>query len=235
MSQATERLLHELQTPLETIRHLAESACRPSITEAQRRDRLSDIVAYADLALRITRTARLFSDIAECRAVAPRLQVLEISRMRSAIADLIRDLEVVHKHSRVRGHFECSAHLGLRVLADNDLVVQVLYNVLDNAFRYSFRDKIVEVLLQSSPDSLIISVSNVGLLLTPDDCTHAMQRSWRSAQSKAVHAKGGGNGLWIAQSLLSSLRGEIALSPTDAAGVTVATITIPLHHANTTS
>ncbi len=106
------------------------------------------------------------------------------------------------------------ANLDALIWADPSLLDIVFRNLFDNARKYAFADKAVEVKVeQDSAESLIlIHVLDHGPGIPPDQIEHIFERFSRGTQSSYHWTRGYGLGLHIARALLNAHTGQIRAS-----------------------
>lgn len=112
----------------------------------------------------------------------------------------------------------------LRVEADPDRVIQVLSNLVTNAFRYSCRDEPVVVSAVPEHDRVRISVADQGSGIPPSDLPTLFDRF---AQARRTHRAGAGLGLTIAREIVEAHGGDIGVETEVGVGSTFH-FTLPL-------
>ena len=100
------------------------------------------------------------------------------------------------------------------VAADPQRVGQILGNLLDNALRHTSAGGIVHISARESRDEVVITVTDTGDGLTPDQIAKVFDRFYRADTARARDAGGSGIGLTIARSLALAHGGSLtAASP----------------------
>ncbi len=111
------------------------------------------------------------------------------------------------------------------IMVNWDMIEQVLENVFDNAFKYSYENTRISVAIRSSRTQRVyVSIKNRGIHVSKEDAKKATEREWRSPQVKLVAYEGSGIGLWIVDYAMREMGGEFQLSSTDKDGYTEASI-----------
>jgi two-component system sensor histidine kinase SenX3 len=97
----------------------------------------------------------------------------------------------------------------LTVLGDRRQLVAAVYNLLDNAVKYSPNRSVVEVRGRPEGDHVAISVRDQGIGIPEEDLEHIFERFYRVEGAKARHAGGTGLGLAIVRHVVGNHRGEV--------------------------
>jgi signal transduction histidine kinase len=106
-------------------------------------------------------------------------------------------------------HFVESIQEGIHFRCDETRIQQLLYILLDNAFRFTKEGK-VELALKLSTGKIILSVSDTGCGIPLNDIPYIFDRFFRGDQSRE---KGGtGLGLSIAKAIVTAHGGKITAS-----------------------
>lgn len=95
------------------------------------------------------------------------------------------------------------------IMADADSLSRVLRNLLDNALKYTPTGGEVKVSLASSPDSIMLKVTDTGPGIPEEDRKHLFERFWRGRASRR-HTPGTGLGLYLCQQIVSLHKGKIS-------------------------
>ncbi len=115
-----------------------------------------------------------------------------------------------------------SDHPGaLEVLADGIRVRQVLDNLIGNAILYSRPDGHVDVTLEESDDSVVITVADDGEGIDADDVDEVFDRFHRGGNARRRQVGGTGLGLSIVRTIVEAHGGDVSLTSTAGAGTTV--------------
>ena len=94
------------------------------------------------------------------------------------------------------------------VRAESTLLEQALGQLLENAAKYSPADSVIKVAAYAEKNRVVLSVSDDGAGLTPDETQQLGQRAFRS-QRHLGNVPGSGLGLWIATAFVKANGGTI--------------------------
>ncbi len=108
------------------------------------------------------------------------------------------------------------------IKADGDLLARAFANLISNAIKYGRDGKNILIELRKEESGVIITITNYGDIIPPEDLTRIFQRFYRVESSRSSETGGSGLGLAIAQSIITMHGGSI-FARSDEAG-TVFTI-----------
>lgn len=92
---------------------------------------------------------------------------------------------------------------------DADKISNVIFNLIDNAIKYTDKGKI-SVRLQANKKQLIIKIKDTGIGLSQSDKAKVFSKFFRSRYlSSAIDKKGTGLGLFIVSKFVKAHRGEV--------------------------
>jgi signal transduction histidine kinase len=106
------------------------------------------------------------------------------------------------------------------VPADRDAMVTVLVNLLDNAYKYSYDDKQIELRVSSEDNSVCFCVSDNGAGMSRRSVKKIFKRFYQVDRSLARHGEGCGLGLSIAKFIVDAHKGSITVSSKPGEGST---------------
>ena len=208
---------HELKTPLAAIRLLSDSILQAEHIDLETtREFVADIGQEAERLTRITedllRLTRFDSGILEEACVVDVLPVLEqVMRMMSLLAQE-KGVDLTYDASG-----ECT------VLATKDEIHQVIYNLADNAVKYTPSGGMVQVSLCRRGEEVLLRVSDNGTGIPEEDLPRVFERFYRVDKARSRAAGGTGLGLSIVRNAVRQRGGsvEVANRPQGGAEFTV--------------
>ena len=98
------------------------------------------------------------------------------------------------------------------VQADRDAVGQALFNLIDNAIKYSGDSKHIEVRLGHQDHQAVIEVVDQGIGISRSEQKHIFDRFHRVGSGLAHDVKGSGLGLALVQHIASAHGGRVTVS-----------------------
>jgi signal transduction histidine kinase len=212
---------HELKTPVASIRLHLETLQRRDLPEVQKQEFYRLMLSDTD---RLTETV-------EQVLRAGRAGDKKAGREKSAV-DFRQVVRESMDAARTRHHlplealrYEEAAKNGtaMRVLGSGEDLRTAVFNVLDNAIKYSGDHVDVHVHL-NMPDEkrIVLSVQDHGVGIAPDDMKSIFKRFYRVTHRSLAHVKGTGLGLFIVKSIAQKHGGKVfAESAGEGQGTTI--------------
>jgi signal transduction histidine kinase len=217
-TETFEDLGHQLKSPVFQAQARLQAVLRNRTIDDELRLQLSAVRGLIGRIKRVSTSIRLFAQILDNKSVPLQPVQLNPDELRRTLFEYAID----HKLSAERtvtftikpdGFGVLKTH---QVYVDHDLLEQVVNNVLDNAFKYSFARTNIRVQVGVTGGRFYISVVNEGTRLRSADIEKAKERGWRSEDAESSTGEGSGIGLWIVDQIMKTLGGELRISPTTA-------------------
>jgi two-component system OmpR family sensor kinase len=191
---------HELRTPVTAIRGHVDALREGLAEDAEGREASLDVIsAETD---RLARLVRDVLDLARMEAHQFTLEEQEVELKRL----LEQAYQSFTEEARRRGiDYECSLGTNPVISTDGDRVLQIVSNLLDNAFAWTPDGGRIALELASANGSIAVSVSDSGPGIGPEERKRIFRPFWSRA------GDGTGLGLPIARELAQALGGELTL------------------------
>ena len=104
------------------------------------------------------------------------------------------------------------------VVADMDKIQQVLYNLLDNAIKFSHHNSVIKLETTEKHNKIFVSVKDTGIGIPKDDLKLIWDRFYKSDLSRGKDKKGTGLGLSITKEIIRSHGENINVISTEGVG-----------------
>jgi signal transduction histidine kinase len=114
-----------------------------------------------------------------------------------------------------------------KVQADEQRIVQVLFNLMSNALRHTPAGGTITISTELRDGRVLISVRDTGTGISLEDLPHVFERFYRADRSRARSTGGSGLGLTIAKQIVEAHGGQIWAQSWLGAGSTF-TFSLPL-------
>jgi two-component system, OmpR family, sensor histidine kinase KdpD len=213
---------HDLKTPLAAILGAAGTMRQLSgaLDDAAKADLLATIIDESE---RLNRFIANLLDITrlESGAIVPQTTLQDLGELVGSA--LARGAKILAHH---KVDVELAADLPMLEL-DPVLFEQVLFNLLDNASKYSSAGTTIHIRSWREAQSVVLQVLDEGVGIPPQDVERIFDKFYRAQKGDQVRA-GTGLGLAISRGFVEALKGTItAANRTDRSGA-VFTIRLPV-------
>lgn len=98
---------------------------------------------------------------------------------------------------------------GVKIISDRDKLSRIVYNLINNAFKYSEEGTPLKVSAKVENKEVIINVTDRGQGISNEELQNIFKRLYRVEGSRNMNTGGHGLGLYIAQELAHQLNGKI--------------------------
>lgn len=194
-------LAHKFKTPVTVIRTAAAGLPAAGNLSALQTELVSLIDQEGhklnDLASRLLETPTI-----ESKEFEPRREPLLLSRLAKSAAG-----ELEQQSDRNRFQFT-DAERESPVLADRELILTALAQMMDNALKYSFPGTPIEVRTRSGEGDVVLRIRSNGLEVRPDDRQRIFERFYRAPGARQF-ASGSGLGLSIVKTIAMDHAGHV--------------------------
>jgi len=215
ITQFTADASHELRTPVSLIRTEAELALRRSRGESEYKESLRHILLEAE------RTTALIEQLLSLARTdsgreSLRLQPVDLRHTLHSVVDSWHQVAIIR-------NLQFSADLDspdFSVMGDETLLRRLADILLDNAFKYTASPGSVHLSLESTEDSVVITVQDSGVGIAEEDQSKIFERFFRVDKARSRAQGGAGLGLAIAQWIVTQHRGSIRVDSRPDQGAT---------------
>ncbi len=97
----------------------------------------------------------------------------------------------------------------ITVFADPDLMYQVIYNLIENAVKFTNEGGTIHFGVEETRYDTSVSISNTGPGIPPEDIRFIFDRFYKTDKSRSIDKKGMGLGLFIAKTIMRLHGGDI--------------------------
>jgi signal transduction histidine kinase len=199
---------HELKTPIASIRLHLETLQRRALAEAQKQEFYSLMLSDAD---RLTDTVEqvLRAGRAGDKKAGREKSEVDFRQLVRECVDATRSRH--HLQPEALRYEESSSNGGgLRVCGSTEDLRTAVFNVLDNAIKYSGQNIDVRVRLETPDDKrIVLRVQDQGVGIPADDVKRIFKRFYRVTHRSLAHVKGTGLGLFIVKAIAQKHGGKV--------------------------
>lgn len=205
---------HELRTPLTILYSYAELLEYNPRRKEVINDLKDEILQMSEMVDRLLAMARYDNS-----KVAVHKEEISVNQTAAAVIKSMSGL-------CPSGTIELRAADGdVKIRADKVMIHQLLSILLDNAVKYTGKEKKIEVAIIKLPSAVKIAVKDNGIGIRQEDISHVFDRFWRAEKSR--HQKGLGLGLPLAETIVALHNGKISVVSEPGKG-TVFEVVLPL-------
>jgi signal transduction histidine kinase len=195
---------HELRTPLTVMRGSLEVV----LEEDRPAEEYREAIGNALLEVRhLTRLSQNLLFLARGQAGRVTLSFANVDLVKF-LSDVTRDLLPAVTDKGLELAVDLPSEPA-RAFIDSDRMQQVLYNLLENAIRYTNPGGKIGVALVSSPTEVRIDVSDTGIGIPEANLPFVFERFFRSDRARRAHPGGSGLGLSIVKWIVEQHKGKV--------------------------
>ena len=197
---------HDLKTPMTTISGFIDAILVGAIPPEQQTEYLERI---KNEVLRLSRLVRQLLDISRVQAGERKFEFTDFDICEMA-RQILLSFEQKIDEKRLEVGFDCD-DFNMTVNADKDAIYQILYNICDNAVKFS-REKgelKISVKQREQDKKIIVSVFNQGVGIPAEDIPFVFERFYKSDKSRGLDKTGVGLGLFISKTIINAHGEEI--------------------------
>ncbi|MBM4126828.1 MAG: heavy metal sensor histidine kinase [Nitrospira sp.] len=219
--QFTSDASHELRTPLTVMKGETELVLRRPRPLEDYHTVLESNLEEIDRMTRIV-DELLFLSRADMGAV--KMELLPVS-LETLVEDIHRQATLLGQDRTIA--VVLGAMMPARVQGDELRLRELLLNLVENAVKYSNPKGTVTISLMTDGQQAIVSVTDQGIGIAPDDQHKIFNRFFRTDEARAHTKKGTGLGLAICSWIAETHKGRISVQSELGRGSTF-TVTLPL-------
>ena len=214
------RLHHELKNPLTAIR-IGLQMAREGSSDTQLQE------TVADGLVQVERLGRLLADLRKLGE----LETIELERLPVDVAKLVEEAVELAKQqpSSAERDFFCNVQRAPwplpSVHGDGDLLFLAVYNLLDNALKFTSPGDRLEVRALEADAAVVVEVADTGPGVQGDELPHIFEELYRGMEARSV--EGRGLGLALVKAVVERHGGTITVRSRPGEG-SVFTVRLPV-------
>lgn len=203
LKQVTTNIAHDLRSPLSRLKQGLEASVQPGSSKKAQEQAITSAIDEADRLLAISSGLLRIAQI-ESGSRRKGFKPVELSEVLERVGEAYRPVAEDQGKS-----FAAAIEPGIRIVGDQDLLVQMFANLVENAIHHTPRDTQIQLGLRSIESEIFAEVADSGPGIPTDQREKVFERFYRLDASRATP----GNGLGLSLvSAVASLHGiEVAL------------------------
>ncbi len=190
---------HDLRTPMTTISGFIDGILDGAIPPEKHEHYLGVIASEVR---RLSRLVTTLLDITKIQAGERKFNMVDFDICEMCRQVLISsEQRIESKHLDVS--FECDSD-NMYAVGDVDAIHQIVYNLMDNAIKFSYEGGKYEIDISEKGSKIKVSVYNEGEGISEDDLPFVFDRFYKSDRSRGLDKTGVGLGLYIARTIIDA-------------------------------
>ncbi len=215
---------HELKTPLATIKLICDSIVTTDNPDpAMIQDFLGDLSDEVDRLTRLVERLLTLTKMDSSSQTSTNMTPVDFVVMINAI---VRKLTPNAQAKNMLLYTEDSAERLEPMLLDYDKIWEAVYNIVDNAIKYTPEGGFVRLSLSLENNNVLLKIADNGLGIPEEERERIFDRFYRLDDSRARDTGGTGLGLAIAKEAVVLHGGDISISSSEEGG-SIFTIRLP--------
>ncbi len=217
---------HDFRSPLTSIKGYVEAIMDGTIPH-EMQDKYLNIIL-----LETERLNKLTQSMLELNKYGARGTMLDISSfdINNTIKLVVQSFEGICQEKKISFELILTGHTSY-VYADMSKIQQVLYNLIDNAIKFSHPDSTITIETTEKNEKVFISVKDTGIGIPKDSMKKIWERFYKTDLSRGKDKRGTGLGLAIVREIISVHNENINVISTEGVG-TEFIFTLPLNQDN---
>lgn len=198
---------HELKTPMTTIGGFIDGILDGTIAPEKEQQYLRIV---SDEVKRLSRLVTGMLNMSKIEAGELDLKPVKFDISEMLFQTLLSFEQLIdNKNIEILGLDGMSAN---EVVADRDMINQVVYNLIDNAVKFTPEGGKIEVASKSDPEKTIVKVRNSGKGIPPEETGKIFERFYKVDKSRSYDVKGAGMGLYLVKTIVELHGGYVGVN-----------------------
>ena len=199
-------LSHELRTPVSVIKANSETLLNGALEDKKDAKIFSKAILH---------NADRLSEMVTSLIDLSRIEYGELKFIIESIVlnNIIETVVLSYKNKAKRKNIQLVFEHQSEVIINSDAkaIERVLNNLIDNAFKYSPENSIIDITLKKQGESMRLAVLDQGEGIAEEEQDLVFKRFFRTAAARANTQQGSGLGLAIVKNLVNNLQGDFGV------------------------
>ncbi len=197
---------HELKTPMTTIAGFVDGILDGTIPPEKQRHYMKIV---SDEVKRLSRLVRSMLDLSRIDSGELKMTTVRMDLTEVVCSVLVASEQRIEKKGlHITGMEDCGKML---MDGDYDLMNQVLYNLLDNAIKFTNEGGDIDIRLSRDAGRINCVIRNTGDGIPAQEMPQIFERFYKSDRSRSLDKNGMGLGLYIVKTVIGLHHGEISV------------------------
>ncbi|HHX59817.1 MAG TPA: cell wall metabolism sensor histidine kinase WalK [Epulopiscium sp.] len=199
-----ENISHDLRTPLTSVKGFVQAIMDGTIPPEQQNKYLQIVLDEAERMNKMTNDILALTKV-DNNEVNINKEPFELNRL---IKEILVHFEPISLEQQNRVEVILSEG-ETWVCADRELMIRVLHNLLENAFKFVEDKGLIVVETTYNANKVNVSISNSGMFIPPEDINHIWDRFHKVDKSRGKDKVGTGLGLAIVKGIIKNHNEQI--------------------------
>lgn len=197
---------HELKTPMTTIAGFIDGILDGTIPYSKQNHYLSIVSTETK---RLSRLVKSMLDLSRIDSGEMKLNPVKFDLTDKVFTTLLTfEKKIEEKEIEIR----CSEDLPpLNITGDQDLMHQVVYNLVENAVKFTNQGGYIAIGLTDSVDRVFVSIENSGMGIPADEINDVFDKFYKTDKSRSHDKNGLGLGLYLVRTIIKLHGGDITV------------------------
>ncbi|PIU43979.1 MAG: hypothetical protein COS96_01510 [Candidatus Nealsonbacteria bacterium CG07_land_8_20_14_0_80_39_13] len=198
---------HHLRTPLTAIQGYSSLLLEGSFGEIneEAKQKISRIL---ESSRELIKLANNFLSIAKMETRKDSLLMGKV-QMKAVMEEIIKELEPEKEKKKIYIKFSAKGVIP-EITTDRDKIKEAIYNVVNNAIKYTQKGGITVEISLKGEENILISVKDTGIGIEKEQMKNMFRENFeRGRNVKQINAEGVGIGLYLSARIIKNLKGEI--------------------------
>ncbi|MCX6271244.1 MAG: HAMP domain-containing sensor histidine kinase [Bacteroidetes bacterium] len=201
-------MTHEFKTPISTISLAGEMLMKPPVSESsEKTQRYGSIIVNE-----INRLKKQVEQVLQIAVLDKGEFTLKKSEMdvHRVLEGILRSFAIVvrKKEGFIISKFDAEKTV---IYADKDHFTNIIFNILDNAQKYSIDPPVITISTRNMNGGIEISIEDKGIGISQEAQKHIFKKLYRVPTGNIHNVKGFGLGLYYARTMVEAHLGNITL------------------------
>jgi signal transduction histidine kinase len=222
-SEFVSTVSHEFRTPLMSIRYLSEMLDAGRVKGVDKKK-----IYYGKINKESERLSRLIENMLDFSKIETgikkyKFEDLSVKDLVKEVSDRFREYTLDKKTT-----LECEIPDRLPFIhADREAISRALFNLLDNAAKYSGKNPVIQLRAGLEDDTVFLEVQDTGAGIGKDEQKKVFEKFYRSSDPANKNIEGSGIGLTLVDHIVKAHGGEVKMESELEKGTRV-TIQLPI-------
>lgn len=195
---------HELKTPMTTIGGFIDGILDGTIPPEKEAYYLKIV---SDEVKRLSRLVKEMLNMSKIEAGEMKIKPTRFDISEKLFRILVSFEQTVNQRRiEIRGFEDLQ---GITIEADDDMIHQVIYNLIDNAVKFTDDGGYIHITAKTDGDFVVVSIKNSGEGISSEELGRIFERFYKVDKSRSKDVKSTGLGLYIVKNIIEMHGGTI--------------------------